>query len=179
MVPLHIQLASSTLRKVIKRLHYPLEIMLVCARWYAAYPLSLRNLEEMMAERGVIVDHATVHRWALKILPVLAMVVRSRKRAVGSSWRVDETYIKVGGQWKYLYRAVDRLGQTVDFLLTAHRDVAAARRFFERAIDRHRAAHARFQGLRLCTPTDRGNRDDAHDQEGATRLPQRPSPVRC
>ncbi len=137
MVPLPIQLATSTLRKVIKRLHYPLEVMLVCVRWYAAYPLSLRNLEEMMAERGVIVDHATVHRWALKMLAVLAAVFRARKRSVGSSWRVDETYIKVGGQWKYLYRAVDRLGQTVDFLLTAHRDVAAARRFFERAIDRH------------------------------------------
>ncbi|MBW8832790.1 MAG: IS6 family transposase [Burkholderiales bacterium] len=126
MSPLHIQLASSTLRKVIESLHYPLEVMLVCVRWYAAYPLSLRNLEEMMAERGVIVDHATVHRWALK-----------SKLPVGSSWRVDETYIKVGGQWKYLYRTVDRLGQTVDFLLTARRDVAAARRFFERAIDRH------------------------------------------
>ena len=137
MVPVPIQLATSTLRKVIKRLHYPLEVMLVCMRWYAAYPLSLRNLEEMMAERGVVVDHATVHRWALKMLPVLAAVFRARKRSVGSSWRVDETYIKVGGQWKYLYRAVDRLGQTVDLLLTAHRDVAAARRFFERAIDRH------------------------------------------
>jgi putative transposase len=74
MVPLHIQLASSTLRKLIKRLHYPLEVMLVCVRWYAPYPLSLRNLEEMMAERGVVVDHATVHRWALKMLPVLAAV---------------------------------------------------------------------------------------------------------
>ena len=137
MVPLQIQLTTSTLRKVIKRLHYPLEVMLVCVRWYAAYPLSLRNLEEMMAERGVVVDHATVHRWALKMLPVLAAVFRARKRSVGSSWRVDETYIKVGGQWKYLYRAVDRLGQTVDFVLTAHRDEAAARRFFQRAIDRH------------------------------------------
>ena len=137
MVPLHVQLTNSTLRRVIKRLHFPLEIMLVCVRWYAAYPLSLRNLEEMMAERGVIVDHATVHRWALKILPVLAAVVRRRKLPVGASWRVDETYVLVGGQWKYLYRAIDKLGQTVDFLLTAHRDVAAARRFFERAIDLH------------------------------------------
>ena len=137
MVPLHLQLETSTLRNVLKRLHYPLEIMLVCVRWYVAYPLSLRNLEEMMAERGVVVDHATVHRWAVKILPVLAAVFRRRKRPVGSSWRVDETYIKVGGQWKYLYRAVDRLGHTVDFLLTAKRDVAAARRFFERAIDLH------------------------------------------
>ena len=137
MVPLHVQLTNSTLRRVIKRLHFPLEIMLVCVRWYAAYPLSLRNLEEMMAERGVIVDHATVHRWALKMMPVLAAVLRRRKLPVGASWRVDETYVLVGGRWKYLYRAVDKLGQTVDFLLTAHRDVAAARRFFERAIDLH------------------------------------------
>ena len=137
MAPLHLQLANSTLRRVLKRLHFPLEVMLVCVRWYAAYPLSLRNLEEMMAERGVAVDHATVHRWALKILPVLAGVFRRRKRAVGASWRMDETYILVGGQWKYLYRAVDRTGQTVDFLLTARRDEAAARRFFERAINLH------------------------------------------
>jgi len=135
MVPAHIQLETSVLCQVFKRLHYPLEIMLVCVRWYAAYPLSLRNLEEMMAERGVAVDHATVHRWALKLLPVFAKVFRSRKRPVGRSWRMDETYIRVNGEWKYLYRAVDRLGQTVDFLLTAKRDLAAARRFFERAID--------------------------------------------
>jgi putative transposase len=91
MVPLPIQVQTSTLRKVLKRLHYPLDVVLLCVRWYAAYPLSLRNLEEMMAERGVIVDHATVHRWALKILPVLAAVFRRRKRPVGSSWRVDES----------------------------------------------------------------------------------------
>jgi len=125
------------LRKVIKRLHYPIEVMLVCVRWYAAYPLSLRHIEEMMAERGVVVDHATVHRWSIKILPVLAAVFRRRKRPVGMSWRMDETYIKVGGQWKYLYRAVDRAGATIDFLLRAHRDLAAARRFFERAIELH------------------------------------------
>ncbi len=137
MTPLHLQLAHSTLRVVIKRLHFPLEVMLVCVRWYAAYPLSLRNLEEMMAERGVVVDHATVHRWALKMLPVLVGVFRRRKRPVGPSWRVDETYVLVAGQWKYLYRAVDKLGHTVDFLLTAKRDEAAARRFFEQAIDLH------------------------------------------
>ena len=125
------------LRKVIKRMHYPLEVMLTCVRWYAAYPLSLRHIEEMMAERGVGVDHATVHRWAIKILPVLAAAFRRRKRPVGVSWRMDETYIKVAGQWKYLYRAVDRDGDTIDFLLRAKRDCAAARRFLERAIDLH------------------------------------------
>ena len=99
--------------------------------------MSLRHLEEMMAERGVSDDLSTGHRWALKVLPVLAKVFRRRQRLVGRSWRMDETYILVGGQWKYLYRAVDKLGCTVDFLLTARRDHAAARRFFERAIDLH------------------------------------------
>lgn len=137
MKPMSIQLEESVLRRVLKRLHYPLDVMLLCVRWYAAYALSLRDLEEMMAERGVEVDPATVHRWALKVLPVLVKVFRRRKRPVGRSWRMDETYIRVGGQWKYLYRAVDKLGHTVDFLLTAKRDHAAARRFFERAIGLH------------------------------------------
>jgi putative transposase len=91
----------------------------------------------MMAERGVVVDHATIHRWSVKMMPVLAAVLRRRQRSVGTSWRMDETYIKVSGEWKYLYRAVDRAGHTIDFLLRAHRDVAAARCFFERAIDLH------------------------------------------
>jgi transposase-like protein len=117
------------LHKVIKRMHYPLEVMLTCVRWYVAYPLSLRHIEEMMAERGVFVDHATIRRRALKIVPALIKVFRCRKRPIGKSWRMDETYIKVRGHWKYLYRAVDRGGDTVDFLLTARRDEAAARRF--------------------------------------------------
>ena len=125
------------LRKVLKRLHYPLEVMLVCVRWYAACPLSFRHLEEMMLERGVFVDHSTVHRWALKILPVMCLIFRRRKRPVGNSWRMDETYIKVAGKWKYLYRALDKSGDTVDFLLTAKRDLAAARRYLERAINLH------------------------------------------
>jgi transposase-like protein len=128
---------NEALSKVLKRLHYPLEIMLTCVRWYVAYPLSLRHIEELMQERGVFVDHTTIHRWSIKILPVLCVAFRRRKRPVGGSWRMDETYVLVGGQWKYLYRGVDRDGATIDFLLTAKRDLAAARRFLERAIGLH------------------------------------------
>ncbi|AKK25012.1 IS6 family transposase [Pandoraea oxalativorans] len=120
--------------KVLKRLHYPLEVMLQCVRWYVAYSLSSRDLEEMMAERGVAVDHSTIHRWVIKLLPVFEKAIRRRLRPVGESWRMDETYIRVRGQWKYLYRAVDKAGHTIDFLLCARRDTAAARRFFEKAI---------------------------------------------
>lgn len=111
--------------------------MLTCVRWYVAYPLSLRHVEEIIQERGVFVDHSTVHRWAIKMLPMLAAVFRRHKRSVGLSWRMDETYIKVAGQWKYLCRTVDRAGDTVGFLLTATRDLAAARRFLGRAINLH------------------------------------------
>ena len=94
------------LHKAIRRMHYPPEVMLTCVRRYVAYPLSLRHIEEMMHERGVFVDHTTVHRWAIKIVPVLAAVFRRRMRPVGRSSRMDETYVKIAGQWQYLYRAV-------------------------------------------------------------------------
>jgi len=125
--------------KVLKRLHYPLDVILLCVRWYLAYSLSLRNLEEMMAERGFEVDHSSVHRWVIKLVPLFEKAFRRYKRPAGKSWRMDETYVKVRGQWKYLYRAVDKAGNTVDFLLRAHRDKAAARRYFEKAIDRNGA----------------------------------------
>src|SRR6202795_2041759 len=125
------------IEKVLKRLHYPLDVMLLCVRWYVAYSLSLRNLEEMMAERGIEVDHSSVHRWVIKLVPLFEKAFRRHKRPVGKSWRMDETYVKVKGQWKYLYRAVDKQGNTVEFLLRAHRDKAAARRYFEKAIDQN------------------------------------------
>src|SRR5512143_2210001 len=114
--------------------HFEREIILWGVRWYVAYPISYRQLEEMMAERGVAVDHATLNRWVLKYTPVLEKEFRKRKKAVGSSWRLDETYIRVRGAWKYLYRAVDKAGQTIEFLLTARRDKKAALRFLEKAI---------------------------------------------
>ena len=94
--------------------------------WYGAYPLSLRHLEETMSERAVSVDHSTVRRWAIKLLPALGKAFGPRKKKVGRSWQMDETYIKVKGEWKYLYRAVDKAGDMVDFLFRAKRDKAAA-----------------------------------------------------
>jgi len=125
------------LPKAFKRLHYPVDIIAQCVRWYLAYSLSLRNLEEMMAERGVIVDHSTLHRWVIRLVPLLDKAFRRHKCPAGRRWRMDETYIKIKGQWKYQYRAVDTAGQTIDFLLTAKRDSAAALRFFRKAIRHH------------------------------------------
>ncbi|EKN6394599.1 IS6 family transposase [Yersinia enterocolitica] len=127
----------SLIRNAFKRLHYPVDIIVQCVRWYLAYALSLRNIEEMMAERGIAVDHSTLHRWVIRLVPLLDKAFRRHKRSVGSRWRMDETYIKIKGQWKYLYRAVDTAGQTIDFLLTAKRDAAAALRFFRKAIRYH------------------------------------------
>ncbi|HHS7646479.1 TPA: IS6 family transposase, partial [Salmonella enterica] len=125
------------IRNAFKRLHFPVDIMAQCVRWYLAYSLSLRDLEEMMAERGIHVDHSTLHRRVIRLVPLLDKVFRRHKRAVGRRWRMDETYIKIKGQWKYLYRAVDTAGQTIDFLLTAKRDAASALRFFRKAIRYH------------------------------------------
>jgi putative transposase len=119
-----------------KGAHFPQEIILTCVRWYVAYPLSTRHVEELMRERGVPVDHATVNRWVIKYSPQLEAAFHRRKRPVGRSWRMDETYIRVKGEWRYLYRAVDKHGQTIDFLLTEHRDQEAALRFLKKAIRR-------------------------------------------
>jgi len=97
----HERLAAG-IAKVLKRLHYPLDVMLLCVRWYVAYSLSLSGSREMMAERAIGVDHSTVHRWVIKLVPLFEKTFRKHKRPVGKSWRMDETYIKVKGSWKYL-----------------------------------------------------------------------------
>jgi putative transposase len=120
-----------------KGAHFAKDIILVGVRWYVAYPLSYRHVEELMEERGVSVDHATIQRWVVKYSPQLEEAFHRRKRAVWISWRMDETYIKIKGSWYYLYHAVDKQGQTIDFLLTEHRDEQAAKRFLTKAIRRH------------------------------------------
>jgi putative transposase len=119
---------------IFKGMRFPIDVILVCMRWNAAYPLSYRLLEEMMEKRGVPVDHSSSNRWAIRFLPLIEKLVRKHKRPVGDSWRMDETYVKVKGVWKYLYRAVDEQGKPVDFLLPVKRDIAAAKRFFDKAM---------------------------------------------
>jgi IS6 family transposase len=107
---------------------------MVAVRWYLRYNLSYRDVEELLAERGVEADHVTVYRWVQRFTPLLADAARFARRAPGGRWFVDETYVKVNGVWRYVYRAIDQHGQVIDVLVSARRDAAAARRFFTRAL---------------------------------------------
>jgi len=117
-----------------KRMRFEKDIIITSTRWYLSYPLSYRNIEEMMKERGIPVDHSTINRWVLKYTPEVEKNFRKYKKAVGTSWRLDETYVKIKGKWRYLYRAVDKEGNTIDFLLTHRRNKKAALRFLKKAI---------------------------------------------
>src|SRR5256712_7565051 len=117
---------------------FPPEVITLAVRWYLRFGLSYRDVEELLAERGIEVDHVTVYRWVQRFAPELAEAARARRHPVGNRWRVDETYVKVGGTWRYLFRAIDQFGQVIDVFLSPRRDATAARRFFERAIGRTR-----------------------------------------
>jgi transposase, IS6 family len=110
------------------------EIILWAVRWYLMFPVSYRDLELMLQDRGVAIDHTTIFRWIQAYAAQLEKRLRPHLRLTNGSWRVDETYIKVKGRWTYLYRAVDKTGQTIDFLLSARRAAAAAKRFFRKAL---------------------------------------------
>jgi transposase, IS6 family len=113
---------------------FPREVIAVAVRWYLRYGLSYRDVEELLAERGVTVDHVTVYRWVQRFTPEFIDAVRLCRHAPGDRWFADETYVKVAGRWAYLYRAIDQHGQVIDVLLSARRDLAAPRRFFTRAL---------------------------------------------
>jgi transposase, IS6 family len=121
--------------------HYEPGIILLCVRWYLRYQLSYRDLEEMMRERGLSVDHTTIFRWVQKYAPEINKRIRLHLKLAGTSYRLDETYIKVGRQWKYLYRALDKEGNTIEFMLSAKRDIPAVKRFFKKMM---RADHRRL-----------------------------------
>jgi transposase-like protein len=113
---------------------FPPDVIVVAVRWYLRFGLSYRDVEELLAERGIEVDHVTIYRWVQRFTLLLADAARPSRHLVGNRWHADETYVKVAGQWRYVYRAIDQAGQIIDVFVSPRRDVAAARRFFERAI---------------------------------------------
>jgi putative transposase len=148
---------------VFKGRHFDRSVVLLCVRWYLAYSLSLRDLEEMMAERGISVDHATIHRWVVRYSPELLERFNRRKRAVSRKWHVDKTYLKVRGQWQYLYRAIDSNGDTVEFWFSERRNLTAAKRFLRKALKRHGrpgrividGSQTNHEAILVCDTTDR------------------------
>ena len=152
-------MTSSGSVSVFAGFRFPPEVISVAVRWYLRYGLSYRDVEELLAERAITVDHVTIYRWVQRFIPEFIEAARPCRHAPGDRWFVDETYVKVAGKWAYLYRAVDQHGQVIDVLLSTRRDLAAARRFFTRA-----AGHAFVQNVR------RGHYDIALDVPARHRL---------
>jgi transposase-like protein len=119
---------------------FPPEVITLAVRGYLRFGLSYRDVEELLAERGIAVDHVTIYRWVQRFAPEFAEAARARQHVVGDRWHVDETYVKVGGTWRYLFRAIDQFGQVVDVYLSPRRNTEAARRLFDRAIGRTRVS---------------------------------------
>jgi transposase-like protein len=132
-----------TKARAFRGFRFPAEVIWWAVRWYLQFPLSYRELERMLADRGVEVDHTTMHRWVQRFAPELEKRLRRHLRPCRGPWHVDETYVRVGGQWRYLYRAVDGTGQTIDFRLSAKRDKQAAKRFLRQALGRDNTRNPR------------------------------------
>jgi len=129
--------------------HFDAEIVVVCVRWYLSFKLSYRDLVSMMSERGINIAHTTIMRWVQRYAPEFEKRWKRYARPVGDSWRMDETYVKIRGEWMYLYRAVDKAGKTVDFFLSQHRDVNAAKAFLHKAMKGRRGTGQGDAG-RVC-----------------------------
>jgi transposase, IS6 family len=129
--------SSSFDRSAFVGFRFPPEVILLAVRWYLRYGLSYRDVEELLAERGIEVDHVTIYRWVQRFTPLLIDAARPSRHTVGGRWFVDETYVKVAGKWRYVYRAVDQHGQIIDVFVSRKRDIAAARTFFTSALTAH------------------------------------------
>jgi transposase-like protein len=121
-------------RSAFTGIRFPSDVIVLAVRWYLRFGLSYRDVEELLTERGVQVDHVTFYRWVQRFTPLLAEAARPCRHAVGDRWFLDETYLKVAGQWRYVYRALDQFGQVIDVFVSRRRDAKAAHRFFQRAI---------------------------------------------
>jgi len=121
-------------RSALAGFRFPPDVIVLAIRWSLRFGLSYRDVEELLAERRIEVDHVTVSRWVQRFAPLLAEAARPCRHTVGSRWHVDETSVKVAGRWRYAYRAVDQIGQVIDVFVSAHRDAKTARRFFEQMI---------------------------------------------
>ncbi len=137
MLPSHRVESAPFERSAFAGYRFPPEIILLAVRWYLRYGLSYRDVEELLAERGVEVDHVTIYRWVQSFTPLLIDAARPCRHSVGDRWFVDETYVKVAGKWRYVYRAVDQHGQVIDVFVSPRRDIAAARRFFSAVLVAH------------------------------------------
>ena len=126
---------------------------MLAVRWYLRYGLSYRDVEELLAERGIEVDHVSIYRWVQRFTPLLIDAARPCRHSCGDRWFVDETYLKISGRWRYLYRAIDQFGQVIDVLLSDRRDAKAARRFFTAALScSARPAEVTTDGAPVCIP---------------------------
>ncbi len=133
----HLRLAP---RSAFSGYRFPPEVITLAVRWYLRFGLSYRDVQELLAERGIEVDHVSVYRWVQRFAPEFAEAARARQHVIGDRWHVDETYLKVDGSWRYLFRAIDHFGQVIDVFLSPRRDAGAARRFFARAMGRTRVS---------------------------------------
>ena len=131
---------ASVVRAVFAGFCFPADVIVLAVRWYLRFALSYRDVEELLAERGIEVDHVTIYRWVQRFTPLLAEAAWPCRHAAGDRWQVDETYVKVAGRWRFVYRAIDQFGQVIDVFVSPRRDAAAARRFFEQAIGTTRRA---------------------------------------
>jgi transposase, IS6 family len=144
--------STPVLRSAFAGFRFPADVIVLAVRWYLRFGLSYRDLEELLAERGIEVDHVTIYRWIQRFTPLLADAARPCRHGVGARWQVDETYVKVAGQWRYVYRAIDQFGQVIDVFVSGRRDANAAHRFFQRRSARPRSRLSRSRLIwRRCT----------------------------